>query len=86
MTGSTPTITGVANHRYMCGEVSTLSVTPPVSGMIDVMFTSGSSATVLTVPNAVKWANGFDSSSLDANTTYELSILDGVWGVAAAWA
>ena len=86
VTGSTPTITGVANHRYMCGEVSTLSVTPPVSGMIDVMFTSGSSAAVLTVPNTVKWANGFDSSSLDANTTYELSILDGVWGVAAAWA
>ena len=49
-----------------------------------MVFTSGATATVLTVPSTVKWANGFDPTSLDANTTYELNIMDGL-GVACAW-
>lgn len=85
VTGSTVTITGVANTRYMCGEVSTISITPPQSGIIDVIFTSGSSVAVLTVPSTVKWPSGFDPTSLEANTTYELNILDGVYGAVMEW-
>lgn len=85
VTGSTVTITGVANTRYICGEVSTISITPPQSGIIDVIFTSGSSVAVLTVPNTVLWSNGFDPSSLETNTTYEINILDGVYGAVMTW-
>lgn len=83
VSGSTPSITAQANHRYKCGTVSTLSFTPPASGICDVVFTSGSTATVLTVPNTITWANGFDPTSLEANMKYELNIMDGV-GIALA--
>ena len=84
VTGTTPTITAEANTRYVCGELATLDLTPPASGICDVVFTSGSTATVLTVPSTVKWANDFDPESLEANKTYELNICDGL-GVAASW-
>ena len=91
VTGTTPSITGVAGHRYICGECATLSITAPASGCIDVVFESGSTATVLTVTSAktgvsaIKWANGFDPSALDTNTTYEINILDGEFGVVGSW-
>ena len=88
VSGSTPTITALPGIRYVCGEVTTLDITLPASGCIDVVFESGSTPTVLTVtpPSGVtvKWANGFDPTSLDANTTYEINIADGL-GVAGAW-
>ena len=91
VSGTTPSITAVANHRYICGECSTLSITVPASGCIDVLFESGTTATVLTVTSAktgvtaIKWANGFDATSLDASTTYEINILDGEFGVVGSW-
>ncbi len=84
VTGTTLTITAQADTRYVCGEVATLDFTPSTTGICDVVFTSGATATVLTVPNTIKWANGFDPTSLDANTTYEINILDGL-GVCCAW-
>ena len=33
----------------------------------------------------LKWANGFDPDSLDADTVYEINILDGEFGVVGAW-
>lgn len=84
VSGTTPTITAQADHRYVCGEVATLDFTPSASGICDVVFTSGATATVLTVPSTIKWANGFDPTSLDANTTYEINIMDGL-GVAVGW-
>ena len=86
VTGSTVSITGIANTRYMCGEVSTISITPPQSGIIDVIFTSGSSVAVLTVPSTVKWPSGFDPTSLETNTTYELNVMDGIYGAVMKWA
>ena len=86
VSGSTPTITAVPNARYICGEVSTLSFTPCATGVCEVVFTSGSTAASLTVPNTVKWSDDFDPSDLDASTTYALNILDGTMGVAAKWA
>lgn len=91
VSGSTPSITAKAGVRYICGEVSTLSVTAPASGCIDVVFESGSTATVLTVTSAktgvsaIKWAGSFDPTSLDANTTYEINIMDGEYGVVGKW-
>lgn len=86
VSGTTPTITAMSGVRYVCGEVATLSITPPQSGCIDVIFTSGGTPTALTVPSTVKWLNGFDPDNLEANTTYEINILDGVYGVAGSWA
>lgn len=88
VSGTTPTITALPGIQYVCGEVSTLDVTLPASGCVDVVFTSGASPTVLTVTpptgGTVKWANGFDPTVLEANTTYEINIKDGL-GVAGSW-
>ena len=88
VTGSTPTITALPGIRYVCGEVATLDITLPASGIVDVIFESGSTPTVLTVTpptgQTLRWANGFDTTSLEANTTYEINIADGL-GVAGQW-
>ena len=90
VTGTTPVITAKSGIRYICGECATLDITAPESGCVDITFTSGSTPTVLTVTSAkanttIKWANGFDPSSLDANTVYEINILDGEFGVVCSW-
>ena len=88
VSGSTPSITAKSGVQYVCGECATLDITLPASGIVDVIFESGSTATVLTITPptgvTVKWANGFDPTSLEANTTYELNIKDGL-GVAGKW-
>lgn len=88
VTGTSPTIVCEDNHRYICGEVLSLNITLPNSGIIDVVFESGTTPTVLTItpPTGVtlKWANGFDPTTLEANTTYEINILNGM-GVAGIW-
>ena len=84
VSGTDPVITAVDNTRYVCGEVTSLSFTPCASGICDVIFTSGSTVAVLTINGLVRWANGFDSENLDADTTYEINIMDGL-GVAASW-
>lgn len=90
VSGSTPSIAGVADHRYVCGEVATLAIQAPASGCIDVIFESGSTATVLTVtPPAgmtMKWPDWFNPSSLEANATYEINILDGEYGAVMCYA
>lgn len=89
VSGTTPTITAKPGVRYICGQVDTLTIVAPSSGCIDVTFESGSTPTVLTVtpPSGMmmKWANGFDPTALEANTTYEINILDGCLGVAGSW-
>ena len=85
ITNTNPVIIGEDNHRYVCGTVDTLTLTPPSSGIVDVIFTSGTTPTVLSVPNTVKWPGWFDPTSLDASTTYEINIMDGVYGAVMAW-
>jgi len=89
VTGTTPTITALPGVRYICGEVTTLDITLPASGIVDVTFESGSTPTVLTItpPTGVtlKWANGFDPDNLDANTSYEINVKDGEFGVATVF-
>lgn len=84
VSGTTPTIVAKSGIRYVCGEVATLDFTPSATGICDVVFTSGATATVLTVPSTIKWANGFDPTALDTNTTYEINIMDGL-GAVMAW-
>ena len=86
VTGTTPTITAVENTRYVCGEVTSLSFTPPASGISIVRFTSGSTVTVLTIPSTVKFPEWFDPTSLETNTIYEICITDGVYGAVMSWA
>ena len=83
VTGTTPSITGAANRRYLCGEVSSISITAPESGMIDVVFTSGSTPAVLTA-TGITFPDWFDSTTLETNTRYELNILDR-YGVVVTW-
>lgn len=85
VSGSTPSITGESGKRYICGTLDSLSITPPGTGIIDVVFTSGTTPTVLTVPNTVVFPAWFDATSLDASTTYEINIQDGVYGAVMAW-
>jgi hypothetical protein len=91
VSGSTPSITAKAGVRYICGECATLTIVAPASGCIDVTFTSGSTATVLTVSSAktgvtaIKWANGFDPTSLEANTVYEIRIRNGYLASVTYW-
>ena len=83
VSGTTPTITALANTRYVCGEVATLDFTPPQTGICDVVFTSGSTPTVVTLPSTVKFPDG--SFTAEADTTYEINILDGVYGAVMSW-
>lgn len=85
ISGTDPVITGVDNHRYVCGTVDTLTLTPPSSGIVDVVFTSGTTPTVLDVPSTVKWPDWFNPSALEASATYEINILNGTLGMVGIW-
>lgn len=82
--GTDPTITGQPSYRYNCGEVLSLTVTPPETGTIDFRFTSGSSPTVLTLPSTVKMPEWW--VGVEANTIYEMCITDGVYCGVMSWA
>ena len=86
VTGAAPTITAVENTRYVCGEVTSLDVTPAASGICIVRFTSGSTPTVLTLPSTVKFPEWFDPTSLETDTIYEMCITDGIYGAVMSWA
>ena len=89
VSGTAPTIIAKAGVRYVCGEVLTLNITVPSTGIIDIIFTSGSSPTVLTITPptgmTMKWVNNFDPAILEANATYEINIMDGYLGVVGKW-
>lgn len=85
VTEATPTITALPDIRYVCGEVSTITIIPPASGIVNVVFESGTTPTVLTLPQTVVMPEWFDSTDLEANRVYEISIADGVHGVVTSW-
>ena len=86
VSGQTPAITAEENTRYICGEVTSLTFTPCASGICDVRFTAASISTVLTLPQTLKLPDWFDPTSLEANVTYEINIVDGVYGAVMSWA
>lgn len=83
VTGTAPVITAEANCRYMCGEVLSLEITPPAAGTTDIVFTSGSTATVLVLPNTVRMPEWWDG--VETNRTYEICIMDGTYAGVMSW-
>ncbi len=83
VTGTTAIITAEAGKRYICGELTELTFTPPAEGITDIIFTSGTTATVLTLlpSNGVTMP---DSFAIEANKKYELNFLDRL-GVVQSW-
>ena len=82
VSGTAPTINAASNTQYLCGEVLSLNLTPSATGICDVIFTSGSTQTVLTVPATVKMPEWFE---VEANKIYEISITNGVYGAVMVW-
>lgn len=81
VSGTTPVIVAEAGKSYECGECSTLSITPPASGMCDVIFTSGTTPTVLTLlPSGSVYMPDDWSDTLDASTVYELNFKNRLGG------
>lgn len=85
VSGNTPVVVADKGKHYICGTVASLSFTPSHSGICSVRFTSGVSATSLTVPSTIQWPSWFDPSSLETNTIYELNIQNGLYGVVGKW-
>ena len=83
VTGTDPVITAQPSYRYNCGEVTSLTITPPSSGTIDFIFTSGTTPTVLDLPNTVKMPSWW--VEVEANTIYEMCITDGVYCGVMSW-
>lgn len=88
---TTPSLSPYPGTGYIFGEITSLTVTVPTWGCIDIVFKSGSTPTTLTITptktgvTAINWANGFDPATIEANATYEINILDGEYGVACKW-
>jgi len=82
VTGTTPTITAEINHRYICGEVTSLSFTPPTDGIVAVVFESGATPTILTLPSTVLMPEWYE---VEANTINEINISDGIYGAVMVW-
>ena len=86
VSGTTPTIEPQANTVYKCGELTSLTISnPPATGAYSIVFTSGSTATVTTIPSTIL---GLESFAAEANTMYEINVLDnraviGSWAVSA---
>lgn len=83
VTGTTATIVAEAGKRYICGELTELTFTPPAEGITDIIFTSGTTATVFNpLPqNGVIMPDGF---VVEANKKYEFNFLDRM-GVVQSW-
>ena len=83
VSGATPTITPAPNTIYKCGEVASLTISnPTATGAYSIVFTSGSTATDLSIPPELKMPDGF---TVEANKRYEINVSAG-WAVAGSWA
>lgn len=75
------TITIEPNKFYVWGSVSSLNITlgtPSDSSVYNeylFQFTSGSTATTLSLPSSVKWQT---EPKVEANKTYQVSIVDNI--------
>ena len=82
VTGATPTIEAADNTIYVCGELTSLTISSiPQSGTFVVKFNSGATPTTFTEPTGMKMPDGF---TVEANTHYEINCQDG-YAVAASW-
>lgn len=81
LSGTQITQVGADNTMYMCGELTELTFTAPSVGITGIRFTSGTTPTVLTVSGVTAWMFDFDPTALEASTTYEINVFNGI-GVA----
>lgn len=81
--GMNPKINATANTVYLCGELLSLEFNPCTDGVCDIVFSSGTTPTLLTLPDSVRMPNGF---AVLENRTYEINIMNGIYGVATSWA
>lgn len=82
VSGTSVNLDPEVGYRYVCGELTALTVTSsPGTGGWSVRFTSGSTATVLTMPNTVVMPDGFE---VEASTVYEINVLDN-YALVASW-
>jgi hypothetical protein len=85
-TGASVTIAPEANTIYDCGELASLTITdPPAQGAYGIVFTSGATPTVTTIPETIL---GLEDFAAEANTLYEINVLDnravvGSWAVSS---
>lgn len=82
ISGATPTISALSNTLYVCGTLTSLTLTPPAEGITTVLFQSGSTATTLTLPSTVLMPSWF---YIEPNKIYEISIAHGIYGSAMSW-
>lgn len=74
VSGTTPAITPAANTAYNCGELASLTVSNPAAlGVYSIVFTSGATPTVTTIPATIL---GLESFAAEANTVYEINVWD----------
>lgn len=81
------TVTPEAGWRYEYEELASLTISsPPATGEYTIVFTSGSTPTVTTIPATIL---GLESFAAEANTLYEINVLDnravvGSWAVSSS--
>lgn len=86
VSGATQSIEPADHHIYKCGTLTSLTITnPPATGEYSIAFTSGSTATTTTIPATIL---GLEDFSAEANTMYEINVLDnravvGSWTVSS---
>lgn len=80
LSGTQITQVGADNTFYVCGELTELTFTAPAVGITMIRFTSGTTPTVLTVNGVTSWMfdNDPTATSLEANKTYDINVLNGV--------
>lgn len=77
------------NTLHVWGEVDALylSLTAGEVGYVQeymIQFTSGSTATTLSLPNTLKWINGVTPSDIEADHVYQISIMNGIGVIGGA--
>lgn len=83
VSGTTPTISAADNTIYECGELTSLTVSgAPASGAFSIVFTSGATATTTSFPATIL---GLEDFAAEANTIYEINVLDSR-AVVGSWA
>lgn len=85
VTETDASITAEAGKRYACSSsaLTSLAFTPSQTGLCEVIFTSGATPTVLTIPNTVKMPSWW--TGVQANTVYDIMVLNGVYGAVSTW-
>lgn len=82
LTSTSITLSAEGDTRYIYGELTALNITSlPQTGIADIFFVSGSTETVVTLPQGTKMPEWY---LIAPNTAYELSFVNG-YGTVMSW-